>query len=66
MGLAFNGVCGNVGHSDFEKKNQINIAFGQGLFTLTHNGKTTWRLFHGKQKEQVRLLKCILDSLLLS
>ena len=27
--------------------------------------KTTWRLLHWKQKEQVRLLKCILDSLLL-
>ena len=36
-----------------------NIAFGQALFTLTELAKTTWRLLHGKQKEQVRLLKCI-------
>ena len=40
-----------------------NIAFGQGLFTLTEMAKTTWRLLHWKQKEQVRLLKCIPDSL---
>ena len=33
--------------------------FGQGLFTLTEMAKTTWRLLHWKQKEQVRLLKCI-------
>ena len=44
---------------DIWKLKQKNIAFGQGLFTLTYNGKTTWRLLHGKQKEQVRLLKCI-------
>ena len=36
-----------------------NIAFGQGLFTLTEMAKTTWRLLHGKRKEQVRLLKYI-------
>ena len=38
-------------------------AFGQGLFTLTKMAKTTWRLLHWKQKEQVRLLKCIPGSL---
>ena len=37
-----------------------------GIVYSDHNGKTTWRLLHGKQKEQVRLLKCIPDSLLLS
>ena len=36
-----------------------NIVFGQGLFTLTKMAKTTWRLLHWEQKEQVRLLKCI-------
>ena len=30
-----------------------------GLFTLTEMAKTTWRLLHGEQKEQVRLLKGI-------
>ena len=35
------------------------IAFGQGLFTLTKMAGATWRLLHWKQKEQVRLLKCI-------
>ena len=40
-------------------KKMKNIAFGQGLFTLTKMAKTTWRLLHGKRKEQVRLLKCI-------
>ena len=30
-----------------------------GIVYFDHSSKTTWRLFHGKQKEQVRLLKCI-------
>ena len=30
-----------------------------GIVYSDRNGKTTWRHFHGKQKEQVRLLKCI-------
>ena len=38
---------------------EANIAFGQGLFTLTKIAKTTWRLLQWKQKEPVRLLKCI-------
>ena len=45
-------------------KLEKNIAFGQGLFTLT-KWQNVRRLLHGKQKEQVRLLKCIPDSLLL-
>ena len=36
------------------------IAFGQpGTVYSDQNDKTTWRLLHWKQKEQVRLLKCI-------
>ena len=54
-GWIFKGVHVNAGHSGIGN----NIAFGQGLFTLTCNGKTTWRLLHWKQNEQVRLLKCI-------
>ena len=30
-----------------------------GIVYSDHNGKRRWRLLHGKQKEQVRLLKCI-------
>ena len=30
-----------------------------GIVYSDHNGKTTWGLLHWKQKEQVRLLKCI-------
>ena len=30
-----------------------------GIVYSDRNGKTTWRHFHGKQKELVRLLKCI-------
>ena len=30
-----------------------------GIVYSDHNGKTTWRLLHWKQKEQVKLLKCI-------
>ena len=30
-----------------------------GIVYSDRNGKTTWRLLHWKQKEQVRLLKCI-------
>ena len=30
-----------------------------GIVYSDHNGITTWRLLHWKQKEEVRLLKCI-------
>ena len=30
-----------------------------GIVYSDRSGKTTWRLLHWKQKEQVRLLKCI-------
>ena len=53
-GLTFKGVHDKAGHSDIIKT--LHLVRDCLLWPEKHN---IWRLLHWKQKEQVRLLKCI-------